>query len=31
VFEDGGHGFRKNEKKEEAYEKIVQFLDTYLK
>jgi dipeptidyl aminopeptidase/acylaminoacyl peptidase len=31
VFEDEGHGFRKNENKEEAYEKIVQFLDTYLK
>ena len=31
VFEDEGHGFRKNENKEEAYKKIVQFLDTYLK
>ena len=31
VFEDEGHGFRKNENKEEAYVKIVQFLDTYLK
>lgn len=31
VFEDEGHGFRKKENQIEAYEKILVFLDKYLK
>jgi dipeptidyl aminopeptidase/acylaminoacyl peptidase len=31
VFEDEGHGFRKKENEIEAYGKILNFLDTYLK
>ena len=31
LFEDEGHGFVKKENQIEAYSKIVQFLDKYLK
>ena len=31
LFEDEGHGFVKKENQIEAYSRIVQFLDTYLK
>lgn len=31
LFEDEGHGFRKKENQIEAYGKILEFLDTYLK
>ena len=30
LFDDEGHGFRKKENQEEAYEAILRFLDTYL-
>ncbi|MGM0504107.1 MAG: alpha/beta hydrolase family protein, partial [Bacteroidota bacterium] len=31
VFDDEGHGFRKKENEIEAYGKILEFLDRYLK
>ena len=31
LFEDEGHGFVKKENQQEAYSRILAFLDTYLK